>query len=161
MRIGHTEYEYISIPFKEERKQKLAYIARPLAQPILYSSERVIIFCDGPLTLWDVELFLTMLGVRFVSIHSDMNARKRHAKIHRFNNRNDGKIVLWSRALSRYGKARLSPCVASHPFQVDQIPESVLHLDEAESYDERNTSERTAISDRHSTLRTLMPENTS
>jgi len=70
-------------------------------------------------------------------------------------------IVLWSRALSRYGKARLSPCVASHPFQVDQIPESVLHLDEAESHDERNTWERTAISDRHSTLRTLMLENTS
>ena len=120
--IGHTEYEYISIPIKEERKQKLAYIARPLAQLILYSSERVIIFRDGPLTLWDVELFLTMLGVRFISIRSDMNARKRHAKIYRFNNRNDGKSTKgFDRALEqssesiRKGSTVSLRCFASLP----------------------------------------------
>lgn len=65
---------------------KFAYVAYLLAKLIFDSKKRVIVFCDWLLTLWDVKLFLTMLGVQFVNIRFAINAAKRKAPVAKFNN---------------------------------------------------------------------------
>lgn len=73
---------------------KLQWLAGCILETCLLGGKKLLIFCNWPMTSWDVELFLNILDIGVYSIRSSHSIAQRQSIIEAWNDPNDEVKVL-------------------------------------------------------------------